>query len=112
MTMHRICALNDLADGAAAKFEVGKYTVAVVRIGDAVYAIGNRCSHADVSLSDGEVDCDTRELECVRHGSAFSLETGKPNTLPATQPVPVFVAEVRGVDVYVSDQPDTVKAGQ
>jgi len=105
MTMQRICALTDLVDGAASKFQVGKHTVAVVRIGDAVYAIGNRCSHADVSLSDGEVDCDSKELECVRHGSAFSLETGKPNTLPATQPVPVFVADVRNGEVYVSDQP-------
>ncbi|MFM7391656.1 MAG: Rieske (2Fe-2S) protein [Actinomycetota bacterium] len=112
MTMHRICALSDLVDGAAAKFDVGKHTVAVVRIGDAVYAIGNRCSHANVALSDGEVDCDNKELECVRHGSAFSLETGKPNTLPATQPVPVFVAEVRGTDVYISDQPNNAKAGQ
>jgi len=104
MTMQKVCALADLVDGAAAKFEVGRHTVALVRIGDQVYAIGNRCSHADVALSDGEVDCDTKELECPRHGSAFSLETGKPNTLPATQPVPVFVAEVRNGDVYVSDQ--------
>jgi 3-phenylpropionate/trans-cinnamate dioxygenase ferredoxin subunit len=107
MMMHRICALEDLVHGAAAKFKVGSNTVAVVRIGDSVYAIGNRCSHADVSLSEGEVDCDTKELECVRHGSAFSLETGKPNTLPATQPVPVFVAEVRAGEVYVSDSPQT-----
>lgn len=104
--MHRICALDDLVDGSAAKFQVGGQVVAVVRIGDAVYAIGNRCSHADVSLADGEVDRDAKELECVRHGSAFSLETGRPNTLPATQPVPVFVAEVRDGDVYVSDQPN------
>lgn len=106
MTMQRICRLDELVDGVAAKFDVGSHVVAVVRIGEQVYAIGNRCSHADVSLADGEVDCDTKELECVRHGSAFSLETGKPNTLPATQPVPVFVAEVRGEDVYVSDEPN------
>ncbi len=113
MIMQRVCSLDDLVDGSVAKFEVGKHVVALVRIGDRVYAIGNRCSHADVSLSDGEVNCDTLELECVRHGSAFSLETGKPNTLPATQPVPVFVAEVRGADVFVSDQPasaDVTKA--
>jgi 3-phenylpropionate/trans-cinnamate dioxygenase ferredoxin subunit len=104
MTMHRICALSELVDGAAVKFEVGRNTVAVVRIGERVYAIGNRCSHADIGLSDGEVDCDTKELECPRHGSAFSLETGMPNTLPATQPVPVFVAEVRDGDVFVSSE--------
>ena len=104
MTMHRVCALTDLTDGAAAKFEVGHNTVAVVRIGDQVYAIGNRCSHADVELSDGEVECDTKQLECPRHGSAFNLETGVPGTLPATQPVPVFIAEVRNGEVFVSTQ--------
>jgi 3-phenylpropionate/trans-cinnamate dioxygenase ferredoxin subunit len=81
----------------------------VVRIADRVYAIGNRCSHAEVSLADGEVDCDAKELECVRHGSAFSLETGEPSTLPATQPVPVFVAEVRDGDVFVSREPEATK---
>jgi 3-phenylpropionate/trans-cinnamate dioxygenase ferredoxin subunit len=45
------------------------------------------------------------ELECIRHGSAFSLETGRPRTLPATQPVPVFMAEVRGDDVFISSEP-------
>ena len=62
--------------------------VAVVRIDDDVYAIGDVCSHANVSLSEGEVWCDEREIECPKHGSTFSLETGEPVTLPATQPVP------------------------
>lgn len=89
-----VCALTDLEHGKARKFDVAGRSVAVVRIDDAVYAIGDRCSHADVSLSDGEVFCDTKEIECVRHGSAFSLVTGVPQTLPATQPVPVYVARV------------------
>ncbi|MFM8903301.1 MAG: hypothetical protein ACKOGG_08010 [Actinomycetota bacterium] len=45
--------------------------------------------------------CDTKEIECVRHASSFSLETGKPNTLPATQPVPVYVARVENGEVFV-----------
>jgi 3-phenylpropionate/trans-cinnamate dioxygenase ferredoxin subunit len=96
-----VCRLDDLVDGAARRFEVGGRAVAVVRIGDAVYAIGDRCSHADVSLSTGEVYRDSLEIECERHGSAFSLVTGVPNTLPATQPVPVFVASVVDGDVVV-----------
>ena len=68
--------------------------VAVVRIGDDVYAIGDICSHANVSLSEGEVWCDEREIECPKHGSTFSLATGEPETLPATQPVPVFDVDV------------------
>lgn len=96
------CALADIADGSVKKFVVGDRAIAVVRIGDAAYAIGDICSHANVSLSDGEVMCDTKELECPKHGSAFSLETGKPNTLPATQPVPVYAAKVEGGRVIIT----------
>ena len=89
-----VCALADLAPNSASRFELNGSPVAVVRIGDDVYAIGDTCSHADVSLSEGEVICETKEIECWKHGSTFSLETGEPQTLPATQPVPVYVAKV------------------
>ena len=96
-----ICKLDVLVSGKAKRFVVGDRAIAVVRIDDNVYAIGDKCSHADVSLSDGEVFCDTKEIECIRHASSFSLETGKPNTLPATQPVPVYVATVDNGDVFI-----------
>ena len=90
--------LSELASGAARRVDVGGVAVAVVRIDDDVYAIGDVCSHADVSLSTGEVWCDELEIECPKHGSAFSLETGEPNTLPATQPVLVHHAFLVGGD--------------
>jgi 3-phenylpropionate/trans-cinnamate dioxygenase ferredoxin subunit len=86
--------LADLAPSTAARYVIDGRAIAVVRIDDDVYAIGDTCSHADVSLSEGEVHCDTREIECWKHGSAFSLVTGDPSTLPATQAVPVYVASV------------------
>ncbi len=89
-----VCALSDLAPNSATRFEVDGIAVAVVRLGDDVYAIGDTCSHGQVSLSEGEVWCDTKELECWKHGSTFSLETGEPSSLPAIRPVPVFVARV------------------
>jgi 3-phenylpropionate/trans-cinnamate dioxygenase ferredoxin subunit len=45
--------------------------------------------------------CDEKQLECPRHSSAFSLETGVPATLPATQPVPVFDVTIVNGDVIV-----------
>jgi 3-phenylpropionate/trans-cinnamate dioxygenase ferredoxin component len=97
-----VCAFDELADGTARKFVVDGIAVAVVRIGDDVYAIGDVCSHANVSLSDGDVWCDERELECPKHGSAFHLETGEPSTLPATQPVAVYAASVVDGQIVVS----------
>ena len=98
--------LSDIASGAVRKYEVGGRSVAVVRIGDDVYALGDTCSHADVSLSEGELWCDAKEIECWKHGSTFSLETGEPQTLPATQPVPVYVARVVDgmIEIDVEDQ--------
>jgi 3-phenylpropionate/trans-cinnamate dioxygenase ferredoxin subunit len=89
-----VCRLDELAPNSATRFDVEGRAVAIVRIGDDVYAIGDTCTHADVSLSEGELFCDTKEIECWKHGSTFSLETGEPQTLPATQPVPVYVARV------------------
>jgi 3-phenylpropionate/trans-cinnamate dioxygenase ferredoxin subunit len=98
-----VCKFDELESGTAKRFDVNGKPVAVVRIDDEVFAIGDICSHANVSLSDGEVWCETKQLECPRHSSAFSLVTGVPETLPATQPVPVYVARVAdgNVDVEV-----------
>ncbi len=89
-----VCAFGDLAPNSATRFVIDHVPVAVVRIGDDVYAIGDTCSHAEVSLSEGELWCDEKEIECWKHGSTFSLVTGEPQTLPATRPVPVFGARV------------------
>ena len=92
--MTEVCKFDELESGTAKRFDVNGVPVAVVRIDDEVFAIGDICSHANVSLSDGEVWCETKQLECPRHSSAISLVTGIPETLPATQPVPVYVATV------------------
>jgi 3-phenylpropionate/trans-cinnamate dioxygenase ferredoxin component len=93
--------LEDLAPGTARKVEVGGCMVALVRVGDDVYAIGDTCSHANVSLSEGEVLEGEREIECWKHGSTFSLRTGEPQTLPATQPVPVYDVRVEDGEIVV-----------
>ena len=92
--IERIGALADLPDGTARRVEIGDRAVAIVRIGDDVYALGDVCSHQDISLSEGEVDGETKQIECWKHGSAFSLVTGEPESLPATKPVPVYEARV------------------
>jgi 3-phenylpropionate/trans-cinnamate dioxygenase ferredoxin component len=92
---------EDLKPGTAVKVTVGGAPVCVVRCGDDVFAIGDTCSHANISLSEGEVMCDEREIECWKHGSTFSLITGEPQSLPATRPVPVYDVSVEGDDVMV-----------
>ena len=94
--------LADLPPGTAKRFDVDTRRIAVVRCDDQVYAVGDTCTHADFSLSEGEVYCDEREIECWKHGSTFSLITGEPQSLPATRPVPVYKVEVDGDDIVVT----------
>jgi len=94
--------LDDLPPGTAKRVDVGTRRVALVRCDDSVYAIGDTCSHAEVSLSEGEVYCDEREIECWKHGSTFSLETGEPQSLPATRAVPVYDVEIEDGKIVVT----------
>jgi 3-phenylpropionate/trans-cinnamate dioxygenase ferredoxin subunit len=97
-----LCSLDELVSGTARRFDIDGHRIAVVRIDDDVYAVGDRCTHQDISLSEGDVHCDEREIECWKHGSTFSLETGEPQSLPATQPTPVYAVAVVDGDVQVT----------
>ena len=97
----RLCGTGDVPAGTARRFDVGEHRIALIRVDDAFYALGDRCSHADYSLSEGEIYPEDLEIECWKHGSTFSLKTGEPQTLPATKPVPVYEIEVDGDEVMV-----------
>lgn len=100
-TSIRLCRLEDLPDGEATRFDHDGHRLSVVRLGDSVYVLGDRCSHADVSLSGGEVDPDDCSVECPKHGSEFDLRTGEPLSLPAVKPVPTYEVTVVDGDVVV-----------
>jgi 3-phenylpropionate/trans-cinnamate dioxygenase ferredoxin subunit len=102
MTRHVVGPVEDLAPGTARRVEIDGVVVALVRCGDEVYAISDICSHANVSLSEGEVLCDEREIECWKHGSTFSLVDGEPQSLPATRPVAVYKVEVDDGQIVVT----------
>lgn len=98
----RVCRVDDVTPGSARRFDVDGARLCVVRIGDDWYVIGDECSHADYSLSEGDLWVDECEIECPQHGSTFSLTTGAPQTLPATRPVLVYPIRVDGDDVVVT----------
>ena len=100
MSAQDVAALDELSPGAAKRIVLDGIPIAVVRdsAGD-VYAIGDTCTHGDISLSEGFVEDDT--LECWAHGSKFDLHSGKPLTLPAYEPVPVFSVEIVDGRVFI-----------
>jgi 3-phenylpropionate/trans-cinnamate dioxygenase ferredoxin subunit len=106
MASTKVVSLSDLVPNAALKVVVDGTPIAVVLDSEGtVHAIGDTCTHGDISLSEGFVEDDT--LECWAHGSKFSLRTGVPLSLPAYEPVPVYAVTITDGDVYL-DPSDTV----
>ncbi|MEJ7833708.1 MAG: non-heme iron oxygenase ferredoxin subunit [Nocardioides sp.] len=113
MSFELACAVSDIPLDEALGVTVGGVEVALARCtdlggGEEFFAIQDLCSHANVPLSEGEVDDCT--VECWLHGSRFDLRTGKPTGLPATEPVATFLVEIRDDGVYVDT--DTTLNGE
>ena len=96
----KVCSTAELSPSAALRVVVeGKPIAVVMDSAGAVHALGDTCTHGDISLSEGFVEDDT--LECWAHGSKFSLTTGRPLTLPAYEPVPVYQVDLVDGDVFI-----------
>ena len=102
MTLVKICTAADVPEGEVRRFEVDHRPIAVTNLGaDGFRAVDAICSHAHYFLDEGEVDVEDQTIECPKHGSTFDLNTGRPITLPATLPVPVFSVKTEGDDILI-----------
>ena len=99
MTTVDIGELSDFESGVPRQVRVEGRVLVVVRIDDDVYVLDDRCSHEDFSLAEGEVDCESAEIECARHGAMFRLKDGEAVSLPATRPVAHY--DVRNFDGHL-----------
>ena len=100
MSGEKVFALDELEHGSAKKVVLAGIPIAVVRdSAGVVHALGDTCTHGEISLSEGFVEDDS--IECWAHGSAFGLADGQPRNLPAYEPVPVFAVEIIDGDIYV-----------
>ena len=95
----RACSLSDVPEEGAIRVVLDGKPICVARSEGEVYAISDICSHADVALSEGDVE--GGKIECWLHGSLFDLRTGEPSGLPATKPVATYPVTVEGDDVLV-----------
>jgi len=95
--------LTDVEVAAADAFPPGSSKLVTVGPGEYVgvyncagtlYAIEDRCSHDDGPLCEGDWDEDVCRVICPRHGSAFDLATGRPMSLPATEPVQTYPVRI------------------
>ena len=96
-----VAPADEFPPGSVKIVRQGSLFVGVYNCGGELYAIEDRCSHDDGPLCEGDWDEELCRVVCPRHGSAFELATGRPLSLPAFEPVPVYPVSVEGGIVKV-----------
>lgn len=95
-----VCQSGSLGEGEAVKVQREALAVAVVNSGGSLYAIGDRCSHGNASMSEGYIE-DDGTVECPLHSARFCLKTGAALCQPATEPLTTYPVVVDGDAIYV-----------
>ena len=100
--------VDDVPPGHAARVEIDGTPVAIFNVEGEMFCLDDTCSHAEASLSDGDLDIPRCAIECPLHGSAFDLRTGEPLSLPAVEPVRVHGVDTEGGVIRVALNEDPV----
>ena len=92
--------VDQLQESKPVKFTLGSEDVCVARIGDEVFAVADICSHAEASLSKGDVK--DYKIECWLHGAEFDLRSGEVLTPPAFEGIETYAVVRDGDTVTIS----------
>jgi 3-phenylpropionate/trans-cinnamate dioxygenase ferredoxin component len=92
--------LADLGDAMTKAVNIGGEEIVLCQSGGKLYAIANRCSHADEPLACGRIR--NGWIACPAHGGRFDLETGEAVGPPATEPIPIYPVRVVGEMIEVA----------
>ena len=90
---------SSLSQGEPKSVVVGDTPVMLLRHGETLHAMHDRCSHRGCPLSDGDIEGEV--VVCMCHGSRFRLEDGSVERGPATAPQPVFETRENGGRIEV-----------
>ncbi|HKR88252.1 MAG TPA: non-heme iron oxygenase ferredoxin subunit [Phenylobacterium sp.] len=94
-----LCALADLPLEEGRCFEADGRRIAVFRLEDGVFAIGDLCTHGHGALSEGFVEAG--EVECPLHAGRFDIRSGRPCSAPVEEPVAAYPVEIIDGVVHV-----------
>ena len=105
MAYVKVATLDELEVGATRLAELAEPVCLVRTDPGTVKAVHDTCSHQQYSLCEGWVDLDSASgsgaIECALHGSTFDLDTGRPDSLPAVRPIPVYACKVDDGAIWV-----------
>jgi 3-phenylpropionate/trans-cinnamate dioxygenase ferredoxin subunit len=90
----RVAALDEIAIGSNRAFDVGGRSILVARTSMGLFAIENRCSHAQQALEGGKMKA--VHIFCPLHGVRFDMRDGRPAGTLTDKPIrtwPVIITD-------------------
>lgn len=97
----KVCESKALKDGEMLDFDHGERKILVARSGGQVYATDRICTHAYADLSTGILNEEENTVTCPLHLSAFKLDSGIPQNLPAEDPLQVYKVKIQENAIYI-----------
>ncbi len=95
----QVAKVASIPDPGRVTLEVDGRMVVLFRVGGEFFCIDDVCTHDGGPLGEGPLD--DHCVACPRHGAQFDIRTGKPLTMPATEPTTCHSVKVEGDDVLV-----------
>lgn len=95
--------LDELTEDKATRVHASGLDVMVLKHGEKIFVVANRCTHQGAPLDRGVVKAteSVPTVTCPAHGSVFSLVDGRVRRGPASQPVQAFDVRVNGATVEI-----------
>ena len=91
----KVCDINTLKKGDLLDFDFNDKKILIVRTKDKIYAVDRICTHAYADLSTGFLNEEDKTITCPLHMSAFRLDDGRPQNLPAEEPLRTYELSVQ-----------------
>jgi nitrite reductase/ring-hydroxylating ferredoxin subunit len=98
----KACDENTLRDGELLDFDYQDKKILIAKMGGKIFAADRICTHAYADLSIGIVNEYEKTVTCPLHLSAFKLEDGKPQNLPAEEPLFIYETKIENGNVYIN----------
>lgn len=95
-----VTPVAEVPQGSVKRVELGSLSILLIHTGDGIFAVENRCSHAEQPLECGRVK--NGWISCPTHGARFDLETGEPLGGPAELPIATFAVRIAGGMIEVA----------
>tara|TARA_B100000676_G_C17641201_1_gene611675 strand:+ start:142 stop:465 length:324 start_codon:yes stop_codon:yes gene_type:complete len=94
-----VADITDIDLNQSQSIELNGSDILICHTNNGIFAIEDRCSHADIPLCGGQII--DNFISCPVHGAVFDLTDGSVQSPPAFEDVKTFQVKIEGTSISV-----------